>query len=163
MTEVWRDVPGYVGLYQVSNTGRVRNARSGRVLKLNKQGRGYAQTMLSKGGQRSYPLVHRLVAMVFIPNPENKPQINHINGDKGDNRVENLEWCTSSENLYHRYQVLGQSSGRTRPVICESTGEVYPSAKSAAAALGLNRTGVTQVCNGKQKTTKKQKFKYLEE
>lgn len=163
MIEVWKDVPGYAGLYQVSNAGRVRNARSGRVLKLHRQGRGYCQAMLSKDGHRSHPLVHRLVALAFIPNPDNKPQINHINGDKGDNRPSNLEWCTLSENLYHRHRVLGQPGGRSHPVVCENTGEVYPSAKAAAAVLGLNRTGVTQVCNGKQTTTKKLKFKYLED
>lgn len=163
ISEIWRDVPNYEGLYQVSNTGKVRNARSGRVLKPHRQGSGYLQTMLSKDGSRSHPLVHRIVASAFIPNPEQKPQINHKNGDKSDNRSENLEWCTMSENLKHRHRVLGQPGSRCKPVVCIDTGVSYPSAKAAAVALGLRRVGITQTCNGQQKTTKKLKFKFMED
>ena len=162
-TEVWRDVPGYEGLYQVSDQGRVRNTKRGRLLKPNTNGSGYAQTMLSRQGARSYPLLHRLVALAFIPNPEGKPQINHKNGNKNDNRAENLEWGTMGENLLHRHRVLGQPGGRCKPVLCISTGRAYPSAKAAAADLGLNRSGVSQVCNGTQKTTKNYKFKFMED
>jgi hypothetical protein len=162
MAEIWRDAPGYEGAYQVSTLGRVRNTKSGRVLRPHEQGRGYLQAMLSKQGKRSHPLVHRLVALAFVPNPENKPQINHKNGNKKDNRPENLEWCTMSENLLHRHRVLGQPGTRCRPVQCLNTGDCYPSAKAAAEALGLRRVGVTQVCNGQQKTTKNLKFIFKE-
>ena len=160
--ENWKDVPGYNGRYQVSDQGRVRNTKSGRMLKSHTQGRGYMQAMLSKDGRRSYPLVHRLVAQAFIPNPGNKPHINHKNGIKTDNDASNLEWCTMSENLLHRHRILKQPGGRCKPVVCLNTGQTFPSAKAAAEALGVHRTGVTQVCNRKQKTTKKLKFKFLE-
>ena len=161
--EHWRGVPGYEGLYLISSWGRVFGVRRGKLRKLNVTDRGYLQVMLSKDGHRAYLLVHRLVAEVFIPNPENKPHINHKNGDKRDNRVGNLEWCTVGENLLHRHRVLGQPGGRCKPVLCLTTGRVYPSAKAAADDLGLNRVGVTQVCNGNQKTTKKYKFTFMEE
>lgn len=164
MREVWKDVLGYEGLYQISDQGRVFSVRRGKLRKLNDTGRGYKQVALLKQGSREHTLVHRLVAEAFIPNPENKPQINHINGDKSDNRVENLEWCTMSENLYHRHRVLNQPGCRSRPVVCTNTGEVYPSVKAAARALGVSRTGILRVCHKQQKAVRpKLHFKFKED
>lgn len=158
--EVWKDIPGYEGYYQVSNQGRVRNIKRGRVKKPHKQGCGYLQTMLSIQAVRTHPLVHRLVAEAFIPNPYNKPQINHKNGDKTDNRVDNLEWCTASENIIHRHRELGQPGGRSKAVICLTTGESYKSAKAAAEALGVSKQTVLRICWGAQGTTRKSKLKF---
>lgn len=165
MSEQWKDIPGFEGLYQISDLGRVFSVRRGKLRKLNNTGRGYMQVMLSKEGRREYPLVHRLVAETFIPNPENKPHINHINGNKSDNRVENLEWCTMSENLCHRHRVLNQPGCRSRPVVCTNTGEVFSSAKAAALALGASQKGILRVCHKQQKTIRKNKlnFKFKEE
>ena len=160
MTEIWNDIPGYEGYYQVSNQGRVRNSRNQKMLKPQTKNGGYIQFTLSVRNRCHYHSAHRLVAQAFIPNPEGKPQINHKNGDKSDNQVENLEWCTSSENQRHRYQVLGHIGGPAKPVICINTGETFPSATAAADALGLTRSAVSQVCRGRRNQTNKLKFKF---
>lgn len=118
--EIWRDVVGFEGLYVVSNLGRIGSLQQRRCLETGKQRNykerimrlqnmgGYKIVKLSCEGKVSQFLVHRLVALAFIPNPENKATVNHINGDKSDNRVDNLEWATQSENNKHAYRVLGK-------------------------------------------------------
>lgn len=101
--EEWRDVVGYEGLYQVSSLGRVCNTKSKRVLRhkiTNRKdgGSGYHIVNLYINKKKVSASVHRLVAKAFIPNPENKPQIDHINCKRGDNAVENLRWATAKEN-----------------------------------------------------------------
>ena len=100
--EKWKDIFGYDGMYQVSDLGRVRSLKFGRVkvLRPGKNKWGYLQVLLSKGGKCKNYKVHRLVASAFIPNSdENKTQINHIDECKQNNRVSNLEYCTASYNL----------------------------------------------------------------
>ena len=159
----WAPVAGYEGLYEISSVGAVRSIKRGRLLRPHVTGSGYQQVMLSRMGQRSWYTVHRLVGVAFVPNPAGAPQINHKNGVKTDNRSSNLEWVSMSENLQHRHRVLGVPGSRCKPVLCINTGVVYPSAKAAAVALGLRPSGITQVCNGHQKTTKKLKFSFLED
>lgn len=112
MEEIWKDIPGYEGIYSVSTTGIVKNygrsvgTRGGRekpkILKQRKDEKGYMRVSLVDGkGKRTFWGVHRIVATAFIPNPENKPFIDHINSFKDDNRVENLRWCTSVENAHN--------------------------------------------------------------
>ena len=108
--ETWRDIEGYEGIYQVSDLGNVRSLdrelADGRKLKgkprksvLDKD--GYPRVSLHKNGKQRNFLIHRLVAQAFIPNPDNKPEVNHTQGVKTDNRVSELEWCTSKENTEH--------------------------------------------------------------
>ena len=110
---IWTDVKEYVGIYKISNVGdivgldRVTNnpvnlTTKGLPLKYSIK-RGYKCVVLQKEGKRIYPSIHRIVAIAFIPNPKNKPCVNHINGIKTDNRVENLEWCTQKENVNHAF------------------------------------------------------------
>ncbi len=104
--EIWKNVNGYEGLYQVSNLGNVKSlgnnfSRKERLLKLSTQSKGYLTVVLQKNAIRKMVLVHRLVAEHFIGNTESKPQINHINGDKTYNSIENLEWVSHRENLDH--------------------------------------------------------------
>lgn len=91
----------YTGLYEVSNTEKIRSVKTGRILMKHKDSWGYLTVCLSKHGQTQRFYVHRIVATAFIPNPENKPTVNHINENKTDNRVENLEWATMKEQIGH--------------------------------------------------------------
>lgn len=125
--EIWKDVVGYKGMYQVSNIGRTktmsRNIYSkGSIHYIMKERvtrqtdfKGYKQIRLRKDNLSRLYFVHRLVLMAFIPNPFNKPYVNHKNGIRNDNRVENLEWCTRSENEKHAYKYLSKELKMNRP------------------------------------------------
>lgn len=116
MNETWKEIEGYNGIYYVSNLGRVKSVdhyltnrigsgkQTGRFLKLQKSNKGYLRVSLSLNKKRFQTGVHRLVAKSFVPNPENKLQVNHKNGIKTDNRFDNLEWVTNRENLVHAYK-----------------------------------------------------------
>lgn len=111
MTVEWRDVKGYEGVYQVSNTGEVKRVAymdakhnkwvANRVLKKFHNQKGYLFVALCKDGQDATKRVHRLVAEAFIPNPDNLEQVNHIDCNKQNNTVENLEWCSLQDNIRH--------------------------------------------------------------
>lgn len=174
MTEIWKDVPGYEGFYQVSNLGRVksldrtiRHARFGSVKRKGKELRqavdryGYMRVGIFNGNDKKIWSVHRLVATAFIPNPENKETVNHINGNKQDNRVENLEWNTQVENLKHSYATglngsknhMNQSG--SKPVMQYDKNlnliKVYPSINEAGRA-GFDRRSINKCCKGELKT-----------
>lgn len=109
--EKWADIPDYEGLYEVSIEGLVRNKRSGRILKPNYLKNGYTVTQLSKNDERKYYLTHRLVLTVFVsPPPFEKAQCNHKNGIRDDNRLENLEWVTASQNQLYSYAMFGRDT-----------------------------------------------------
>jgi hypothetical protein len=104
--EEWRDIPGYEGLYQVSNMGRIKSLRKEyeHIMKLQVIRNGYLSVPFTINRTSRLLKVHRLVAMAFIPNPDNKPEINHKDGNKQNNIAENLEWSTRKENIKHGYK-----------------------------------------------------------
>ena len=91
----WKLIEGFDGIYSVSNYGEVRNNRTGKLMKPSKNEKGYLHINLTKNGKRKAMRINRLVAQVFIPNPENKPQVNHIDFNRENNCVNNLEWVTA--------------------------------------------------------------------
>ena len=170
--EEWRDIPGYFGLYQVSNFGRVkslvgthRESRE-RILKPYKTKYGYLRVRLCKDGKVKQFYVHRLVAEAFIPNPDNLPQVNHKNENKTDNKVENLEWCTAKYNQNYGTCIKRRTekqkvdfinrSDQSKPV-AQFTKEgiliaQYPSRNEASRQTGYAYQHISSCCNGKTKS-----------
>ena len=176
MKEIWKYIDGFNGRYSVSSFGRVRaenrwcyNPRygefflAGKMLKPSHNSNGYLTVTLALNG-RSFPLcVHRIVAQAFIPNPKNKPQVNHINGNRADNNINNLEWCTQSENNLHSYRKLGRIKvglkGENNPVskivLQIKNGIViaeFCSVTEAQTKTGIARQSIGKVANKKLKS-----------
>lgn len=177
--EIWKDIEGYEGHYQVSNTGEVRSLpraveyakgythrNDGRILTKvrhdNGRGHAYYTVSLSKDNKVRQWRIHILVANAFIRNPEHKPQVNHIDGDKFNNNVANLEWVTARENKLHAvYTGLDIPTYGIKPVRCLNNGKTYRSASEAARQLGLNDSSVAHVCRGEWHHTKGMRFEYV--
>ena len=136
--------------YQTTENRDVYNAK-GLKLKQEKTRNGYLRVSLSNDEvSHKRCLVHRLVAEAFIPNPDNLPQVNHINEDKTDNRVENLEWSTPLDNLNHSGVIDKASIAKEHKVRCCTTGEVFNSVKEAAEKYKLHHSNIVACCNGRR-------------
>ena len=161
--EVWKDVSGYEGLYQVSDKGRVKSLWFGkeRILKPGKLKKGYLQVSLSKNREMKGYKVHRLVCQTFLPNPNNLPEVNHKDEDKTNNKVENLEWCDRKyNNNYgnHNQKVFEKTTNGklSKPVLqFTKSGEFIQEWKSTMDVkrnLGFDQGHISQCCLGKLKS-----------
>jgi hypothetical protein len=154
--EIWRDIIGYEGLYQVSTMGRVKNLKTGKILKPVKNKQGYMYVCLSKNGQRKTFKVHRLVAQAFLKPVPGKDFVNHLDEDKTNNHYSNLEYCTFTENLIYNDGQKRRAEKKRKPVqgINPFTGEVVAEFASTAEAgrNGYARGSVSNCCRGKLKT-----------
>ena len=156
-----KPIPGYEELYSVTDSGEIISDRTGKSMTPFDR-KGYLNIGLRKDGLRkSYP-VHRLIAMAFIPNTDSKPQVNHKNGDKHDNRSCNLEWVTQSENIKHAFahglnrtlesqrEMLRESGNKKSKPVIRDDGEIYPSVRAAARAINAASAMVSDCCSGRR-------------
>lgn len=166
MKEHWKLIEDYPN-YEVSDMGRVRNTKTGRVLRPGRDKCGYRYVLLCKEGKSKIFRVHRLVANAFILNLENKPYINHINGDKTDNRLDNLEWCTQSENIKHAIRIglksksdkLGKPKQRVR---CIETSQEFESQSQTAKYFGVDQGSIHASIHKGCKVKRKYHFELIE-
>lgn len=186
MKEIWKDIPGYEGLYQVSSLGNIKsldrhvcdnrgyNKLYSKKLTPFYNGRGYLKIGLSKNNKRMYFRVNRLVAESFVPNPDNNPHVNHKNGIKEDNRASNLEWVSISENLKHAYRVLkrmparlgkfGADNPTSKPVVQKKDGIIiasFSAAKEAERATGISQGNISKCARGGSKSAGGYQWEYI--
>lgn len=167
MKEIWKDIVGYEGKYQVSNLGRVKSLNYGRtgkekVLKY-EDNNGYLRVNLCKNCKVKHYRIHRLVAQAFIPNPDNLPVINHKNEIKTDNRVQNLEWCTSQYNSTYNNQHIKRGIKLKKKRACYKNGiliKVYDSGIDTEKD-GFSLSHVSRCCQGKRNSHKGFQWKYI--
>lgn len=159
LKEEWRDIAGYEGLYKVSNTGKIRScdhyARNniygakrfitGKVLKCYKMPNGYLQVQLSKNEKREKRYIHRLVAETFLHNDGMLTDVNHIDGDKNNNFVSNLEWVSHKDNQIH--MIKNRMTKKAFPVLCVETNKQYNSMSEAQNETGVDRHLIKKACN----------------
>ena len=167
MGEIWKDVDGFSN-YEVSNMSRVRNKKNKRILtqKIGREGRYFSVYMKGDNGKESTQRVHRLVAKAFIPNPDNLPQVNHIDGDKLNNDIDNLEWCTPKHNNEHARDngLIHPGAYQKRPIKIIETGEIYDGVVECAKAIGVDfRNVYRSLTDEKHYAVSGLNFEYVDE
>ena len=167
INEIWRDVVGYEGLYQVSNLGRVKSlpraTTKGKTLRIHINNRNkYCYVCLCDNNKKAQKRVHVLVANAFLGDNPNKLQVNHIDGNKTNNHITNLEYCTQSENMQHAY-LMGLEKPKGLQVIDLDTLKVYPTATETARVLFNKDAGgemILRVCRGERSHYRNRHFAF---
>ena len=184
--EEWKAIAGYEGLYEVSNLGRIKSLsridsrgykRNEKILKLNKDSGGYLKVSLYKNGKPKQYNVHRLVAIAFIPNPDNLPEVNHKDENRINNYVDNLEWCNRKYNCNYsnhnekmsksrKGKLLGDKNPKSRKVKCITTNEIFNSMTEGGKKYNVSVYSIYGCCKGKSKsagrhTIKKEKLVWV--
>lgn len=165
INEIWVPIAGFENTYEISNLGRVKSFKYGkeRIMKTPVSDNGYEILILCKNGVHYKKSVHRLVANAFVPNPEFKREVNHIDGNKRNNSVTNLEWVTPSENQIHSRKT-GLSP--TKPIDMLSLDgsflKTFFSTMEAQRQTGINSGHINSCCTGKRKTAGGYKWQYHE-
>ena len=145
--EIWKPIKDYEGLYWVSNLGKVKN-KYNHILKPEYSNKGYACVQLRKEEKPRKHRVHILVAKVFIPNPDNLPEINHKDENKTNNAVSNLEWCDHIQNMKSYRKNHPNHNCNQQPVYCFDLDKEFASASEAAVHTGVCRTSIVKACRG---------------
>ena len=157
-----KDIKGYEGLYAITEDGQIWSYRRNKYLK-QQQARNYLSIELHKDNNRKNYFIHRLVAETYIPNPHNLPEVNHIDENKYNNCVDNLEWVSHKDNMNHGTQKERASTKCKKRIRCIETDTVYNSTKEAAEALDIKAPNITACLKGRQKTSGKYHWEYVEE
>lgn len=151
MEEVWKPVNSFEDYYEVSNLGNVRSktriTNDGKVIKgrlLSPSTSRYSTVQLYKCNKATNCMIHRLVAQAFVPNPNNLKEVNHIDGNRLNNRADNLEWCTSRQNMSHSVEIGLRQKSYRRPVKCIDTQEVFSSLSAAGRFVHTDATRITE-------------------
>lgn len=185
--EIWKDIPGYENLYQISSMGKVKSLRrtvkykngaihivNEKILKPSKDREGYLRIFLCKEGINKNMLVHRLVCESFLKNPYNLPEVNHRNEIKTDNRLENLEYCDRKYNVNYgtgnerRAKELSKvkkgvyNTKKSKPVKCLENGKIYPSISEVHRQFGFSQGNICECCNKKRKSAYKLHWEWAE-
>ena len=147
-----KDIKGYEGIYAITSCGRVWNYRIKRFMQPKKGKDGYLRIILCRDGIKKTYLIHRLVAEAFISNPNNYPIVNHKDEIKSHDWVNNLEFCDKSYNASYGTCPTKISKANSIKVKCVETGIIYNSYTEAALSVGVNKSRISLVCNGKAKT-----------
>lgn len=170
--EIWKDISGYDGKYQISNLSRIKSLISGneKILSTYLNYSGYERCSLGWGKNKKSHSIHRLVAIAFIPNPENKPCVNHINRNRSDNSIENLEWVTHKENAEHAISFVdtyiksrANHYNSKRVIQKDLNGnnlKTWGSVIEASISLGISKSSISDCARGKVKAVKNYVFQY---
>lgn len=164
MKEIWKPIPSYEGLYEISNLGRVKSFYRKRILKPVTERTGYNQVTLVKQHKKKKHYIHRLVAINFISKIEGCEEINHKDGNKSNNVINNLEWCNRQYNINHSIKVLGNHLGKQcKPVQCIETGKIFKSIKEASSFYNQHPSNLYNLLGNKPscKTYAKYHWKYV--